>query len=180
MTEVENKIITVESLKALHDYNEKTFLKNNNALTTLGINTSIDELNYISGVTSSVQTQINNIQTNIDKLLTPVSVGTVSNDSTVNISYRSGNTVVVNLSNSETTTMTKDTSLEVATGFPTPQGVSDTVTYPVIVYMYNSDTKYISQGSINASGTLSIIPAETGDFSFIVNASYIITITTDS
>lgn len=60
MAETKNKIITVESLKAKHDYDESTYLKKSGALTTLGITATAAELNYVDGVTSNVQTQLNN------------------------------------------------------------------------------------------------------------------------
>lgn len=63
MTEVKNKIVNVESLSALHDYNENTFLKKNEALTTIGITATADELNKLEGVTSNIQTQLNNKHT---------------------------------------------------------------------------------------------------------------------
>lgn len=72
MAEVKDKIVTVESLAAVHDYNEDTYLKINNALTTLGITATAAELNkmdgvtattaelnYVDGVTSNIQTQLN-------------------------------------------------------------------------------------------------------------------------
>lgn len=59
MAEVKNKIVTAESLKALHDYNEDTYLKVNSALTTLGVTATIAELNMSDGVTSNIQTQLN-------------------------------------------------------------------------------------------------------------------------
>ena len=60
MAETKNKIVTVESLKAKHDYDENTYLKKSGALTTLGITATATELNYVDGVTSNVQTQLNN------------------------------------------------------------------------------------------------------------------------
>lgn len=59
MAEVKNKIITVDSLKAKHDYDENTYLKKNGALNTLGITATTTELNYVDGVTSNIQTQLN-------------------------------------------------------------------------------------------------------------------------
>ena len=60
MAEVKDKIVTVESLDALHDYDESTFLKKSGALTTLGVTATAAELNYVDGVTSNIQTQLNN------------------------------------------------------------------------------------------------------------------------
>lgn len=59
MTQVKDKVVTVESLDALHDYDEATFLKKNGALTTLGITATATELNYVDGATSNIQTQLN-------------------------------------------------------------------------------------------------------------------------
>ncbi len=92
MAEVKDKVITVESLKALHDYDESTFLKTSGALTTLGITATTaelnkldgvtastaelnklsgitattTELNYVDGVTSNIQTQFNDVKTQLD------------------------------------------------------------------------------------------------------------------
>lgn len=86
MAEVKDKVITVESLKAKHNYDESTYLKKNGALATLGITATAaelnkldgvtattaelnvlkgitattKELNYVDGVTSNIQTQLNN------------------------------------------------------------------------------------------------------------------------
>ena len=72
MAEVKDKVVTVESLNALHDYDESTFLKKSGALGTLGITATATEinkldgvtattaeLNFVDGVTSSIQTQLN-------------------------------------------------------------------------------------------------------------------------
>ncbi len=85
MANVKDKIVTVESLKSKHDYDESTYLKKSDALTTLGITATptelnkldgvtattaelnildgvtatTTELNYMDGVTSNVQTQLN-------------------------------------------------------------------------------------------------------------------------
>lgn len=72
MAEVKNKVVTVESLKAKHDYDESTYLKKSGALGTLGITATAAELNkmdgvtattaelnYVDGVTSNIQTQLN-------------------------------------------------------------------------------------------------------------------------
>ena len=72
MAEVKDKIVTVESLKAKHDYDESTYLKKNGALGTLGVTATAaelnimdgvtvtaQELNYVDGVTSNIQTQLN-------------------------------------------------------------------------------------------------------------------------
>lgn len=72
MAEVKDKVVTVESLNALHDYDENTFLKKNGALGTLGITATAAEinkldgvtattaeLNFVDGVTSAIQTQLN-------------------------------------------------------------------------------------------------------------------------
>lgn len=53
MAEVKDKVVTVESLAALHDYDENTFLKTSGALTTLGITATADELNKLDGVTAT-------------------------------------------------------------------------------------------------------------------------------
>ena len=89
MAEVKDKIVTVDALKAIHDYDESTFLKKNGALTTLGITATATELNkmdgvtattaeinklkgltattaelnYVDGVTSNIQTQLDNKHT---------------------------------------------------------------------------------------------------------------------
>ena len=76
MAEVKDKIITVESLKSKHDYDESTYLKKSGALTTLGITATATELNYADGVTSNIQTQLNN---KFDK-----SGGTITGDTTIN------------------------------------------------------------------------------------------------
>ena len=75
MAEVKDKVVTVESLNALHDYDESTFLKISGALGTLGITATAAEinkldgvtattaeLNYVDGVTSNIQTQLNGKQ----------------------------------------------------------------------------------------------------------------------
>lgn len=70
MAEIKDKVVTVESLSALHNhtvesldalknYNEETFLKKSDALTTIGITATAAELNYMDGVASNVQTQLN-------------------------------------------------------------------------------------------------------------------------
>ena len=59
MAEVKNKIVTVESLAAKHNYDEGTYLKKSGALNTLGITATAAELNYVDGVTSNIQTQLN-------------------------------------------------------------------------------------------------------------------------
>lgn len=53
MAEVKDKIITVESLKAKHNYDENTYLKKNGALETLGVTATAEELNKLDGVTAS-------------------------------------------------------------------------------------------------------------------------------
>lgn len=71
MAEIKDKIITVESLAALHSYDENTYLKKNDALTTIGVTATAEELNkldgitvttaelnYVDGVTSNIQTQL--------------------------------------------------------------------------------------------------------------------------
>jgi hypothetical protein len=60
MAEVKDKVVTVESLAALHNYDENTFLKVSGALTTLGVTATAEELNYVDGVTSNIQTQLDN------------------------------------------------------------------------------------------------------------------------
>lgn len=72
MAEVKDKVVTVESLKAKHDYDESAYLKKSGALGTLGITATAaelnildgvmvtaQELNYVDGVTSNIQTQLN-------------------------------------------------------------------------------------------------------------------------
>lgn len=72
MAEVKDKVVTVESLKTKHDYDEAAYLKKNGALDTLGITATVEELNimdgvtattaelnYVDGVTSNIQTQLN-------------------------------------------------------------------------------------------------------------------------
>lgn len=76
MAEVKDKVITVESLKTKHDYDESTYLKKSGALGTLGITATAAELNYVDGVTSNIQTQLNG------KLST--NGGTVNGDVTLN------------------------------------------------------------------------------------------------
>ena len=66
MAETKNKIVTVESLAALHTYNEDTYLTLNNALSPIGITVDATEINNLSGVTSNIQTQLNNIQSDLD------------------------------------------------------------------------------------------------------------------
>lgn len=58
MAEVKDKVVTVESLKALHDYNENTYLKTSGALTTLGITATAEELNTLDGITATT-TELN-------------------------------------------------------------------------------------------------------------------------
>lgn len=53
MAEVKDKVITVESLKTKHDYDESTYLKKSGALTTLGITATAAEINKMDGVTAS-------------------------------------------------------------------------------------------------------------------------------
>lgn len=66
MAETKNKVVTVESLAALHTYNENTYLKTNNALSTIGITVGATEINSLDGVKSNVQTQLDNIQTELN------------------------------------------------------------------------------------------------------------------
>lgn len=54
MAEVKDKIVTVESLKAKHDYDENAYLKKSGALTTLGITATASELNKLDGVTATL------------------------------------------------------------------------------------------------------------------------------
>jgi hypothetical protein len=61
MAEVKNKVVTVESLSALHDYDENTYLKTSGALSTLGITATAAELNILDGVTASA-TEINKLK----------------------------------------------------------------------------------------------------------------------
>lgn len=81
MAETKDKIVTVESLAALHDYDEKTYLKTNNALKTLGISATAAELNklsgitvtteeidYLDGTTSNIQKQFSNVNTNLNNI----------------------------------------------------------------------------------------------------------------
>ena len=89
MAEIKDKVITAESLKTKHDYDESTYLKKSGALNTLGITATAKELNildgvtataseinkldgltattkelnYVDGVTSNIQTQLNNKHT---------------------------------------------------------------------------------------------------------------------
>ena len=89
MAEIKDKVITAESLKSKHDYDESTYLKKSGALNTLGITATAKELNildgvtataseinkldgvtattkelnYVDGVTSNIQTQLNNKHT---------------------------------------------------------------------------------------------------------------------
>ena len=169
MAEVKDKIITVESLKALHDYNEGTFLKKDGALTTIGIDATATELNYIKGATSNIQTQINNLSTP-----TPIVVGTPSINTTNN-SYQVGNIVTVNLFGNAS--MTKDTNFDIGSGFPVPFGINnDNNLYYTIAYVYNNDVRYITQASINVYGSVYVLCPDDGDFNFIVDTSYITTV----
>ena len=71
MAEVKDKVITVDALKAKHDYDEGAYLKKEGALTTIGVTATVEELNvidgitatteelnYVDGVTSNIQTQL--------------------------------------------------------------------------------------------------------------------------
>lgn len=97
MAETKDKIVTVESLAALHDYNEDTYLKTSGALTTLGISATAEELNkldgvtatteeinYVKGVTSNIQNQFKNIGIDLDSIADrfdkylPLSSGTLT------------------------------------------------------------------------------------------------------
>lgn len=113
MAETKDKIVTVESLAAVHNYNEDTYLKKNGALGTLGITAtaaelnkmdgvtaSTAELNYVDGVTSNIQTQLNgkaNSSHSHDYL--PLSGGTVTGNITINGSTNLKNLLVFNDSN---------------------------------------------------------------------------------
>lgn len=85
MAEVKNKIVTVESLKAKHDYDESTYLKKNGALNTLGITATAEELNKMDGITATtaelnyVDGVTSNIQTQLDSKLA-LSGGTITGD----------------------------------------------------------------------------------------------------
>ncbi len=60
MAEVKDKVVTAESLKAKHDYDETTYLKKSGALSTLGITATAAELNKLDGVTATA-TEINKL-----------------------------------------------------------------------------------------------------------------------
>lgn len=64
MAEVKDKVVTVDSLKTKHDYDENTYLKKSGALTTLGVTATVEELNYIDGVTSNIQEQLDSKSAN--------------------------------------------------------------------------------------------------------------------
>lgn len=81
MAELKNKVVTVESLKAKHDYDEGTYLKKNGALTTLGITTTAAELNYVDGVTSNIQTQLDGkAESEHDHSYLPLTGGSLTGD----------------------------------------------------------------------------------------------------
>ena len=97
MEEVKNKVITVESLKAKHDYDESTYLKKSGALGTLGITataaelnkldgvtTTTAELNYVDGVTSNIQTQLNGKAATHSHPYLPTAGGTMTGNVTFN------------------------------------------------------------------------------------------------
>ena len=75
MAEIKDKVVTVESLSTLHEYNKNTYVDktdvisienggtgattSDGALVNLGLTATADELNYCDGVTSNIQTQLN-------------------------------------------------------------------------------------------------------------------------
>jgi hypothetical protein len=75
MAEIKDKIVTAESLSALHEYNKNKYMDKADiisiskggtgattaeaALTNLGITATATELNFCDGVTSNIQTQLN-------------------------------------------------------------------------------------------------------------------------
>lgn len=87
MMEIKDKIVTVESLSALHEYGKNTYMTKEHgmaktdiisvenggtgattaagALSNLGLNANAEELNYISGTTSNIQAQLNEKQATI-------------------------------------------------------------------------------------------------------------------
>ena len=94
MAELKDKVITVESLKAKHDYDEGTYLKKSGALTTLGVTATTaelnkldgvtattQELNYVDGVTSNIQTQLNGkAESEHDHSYLPLTGGSLTGD----------------------------------------------------------------------------------------------------
>lgn len=58
MAEIKDKVVTVDALKVKHDYDESVYLKKDGALAAIGVTATAEELNYVDGVTSNVQTQL--------------------------------------------------------------------------------------------------------------------------
>lgn len=103
MAEVKDKIVTVESLDAVHDYAESTYLKKSGALGTLGITATAAELNkldgitattaelnYCDGVTSNIQTQLNGKAATHNHPYLSTSGGTIANNLIVKGEIRMG------------------------------------------------------------------------------------------
>ena len=129
MAEIKDKIITVESLSALHEHNKNTYVTKTDvisienggtgadtavgALSNLGITASIaalnimdgaivttDELNYVSGVTSNIQNQLDGKQESITGGATTI----ISDNLTVNkalVSDDSGKVAVSDITSDE-------------------------------------------------------------------------------
>lgn len=86
MAEIKDKVITVDSLKAKHDYDENTYLKKSEALTTIGVTATVEELNRLDGVTSNIQTQLNDKAANVhnhDNLYLSVDGGIINGDTNI-------------------------------------------------------------------------------------------------
>jgi hypothetical protein len=112
MAEVKNKVVTVESLKAKHDYDERTYLKKSETSTTSlsslgitataaelnkmdGVTATTAELNYVDGVTSNIQTQLNGKADAHSHNYLSLNGGTVSGN--VTIQKASGPSVILSV-----------------------------------------------------------------------------------
>ena len=144
MVEVKDKVVTVESLKALHDYNEDTYLKTSGALATLGITVTKDELNYVDGATSNIQTQLNDKAASIHEHdYLSLTGGTIT-----------GNFAIKKLSPSITLKI-NDTNSETRIY----KNASDTADYGTMIADYNSSGKrdaFTIQRNASLSNKLSL------------------------
>lgn len=109
MAEIKDKVVTVESLSTLHEHNKKTYVAktdvisidnggtgattSEDALVNLGLTATADELNYCDGVTSNIQTQLNDkAASSHDHDASDIISGTLSSDRLPTVPISNGGT----------------------------------------------------------------------------------------